>query len=246
MTIEQRQVPFGRSFIDFQIERSGRRKTVTIAVDPGAGVLLKAPSNAPVRRLDDIVKKKAPWILQRIVEFREFGPGPAPKEFLAGETYSYLGRSYRLKIERATNVDRAVASLHGAFLTVTLARGDAPDASEYLVRRAVVAWYRRQAERRLGERVAAYAARAGLRTPPVLVREQEKRWGSCSTKGELRFNWRVIMAPMSLVDYVVAHEVCHLVVRDHSMRFWKLLGTILPDYEERRSRLRVDGVRFRV
>jgi predicted metal-dependent hydrolase len=85
-----------------------------------------------------------------------------------------------------------------------------------------------------------------LRPPPVLVREQEKRWGSCNSKGELRFNWRVMMAPMSLVDYVVAHEVCHLVVRDHSTRFWKLLGTILPDFEERRARLRVDGVKFYV
>ncbi|MBK7585820.1 MAG: M48 family metallopeptidase [Myxococcales bacterium] len=70
--------------------------------------------------------------------------------------------------------------------------------------------------------------------------------GSCNSKGELRFNWRVMMAPLSLVDYVVAHEVCHLAVRDHSTRFWKLLGTILPDYEERRARLRVDGVRFHV
>jgi hypothetical protein len=246
MTLELRQVPFGRSIIDYRIERSDRRKTVTIAVDPGAGVILKAPSDAPMRRLDDVVKTKAPWILQRLVEFREFGPGPAPKEFLAGESYSYLGRSYRLKIERATNVDRPIAALHGAFLTVTLPRGDLPDASEVLVRRAVVAWYRRQADRRLGERVAVYAERAGLRVPPVLVREQEKRWGSCSSKGELRFNWRVMMAPMSLVDYVVAHEVCHLVVRDHSTRFWKLLATILPDYEERRARLRVDGLRFQM
>lgn len=245
MTLEQRQVPFGRSVIDYRVERSDRRKTVTISVGPGAGVILKAPVGAPMRRLDDVVKTKGPWILQRLVESREIGTGPTPKEFLSGESYSYLGRSYRLRIKRANSVG-PTAALHGAFLTVSLPRRDPTDAPRTLVKRAVVAWYRRQAGRRLVERVAVYAERAGLPMPPVLVREQEKRWGSCSSKGELRFNWRVMMAPISLVDYVVAHEVCHLVVPDHSTRFWKLLGTLLPDFEERRAKLRVDGARFHV
>jgi predicted metal-dependent hydrolase len=244
--LKQRQVPFGRSVIDYRIERSTRRETVTIAVDRGAGVVLKAPDNARMSRLDDIVRTKAPWILQRLVEFREFGPGPTPKEFVAGEGYSYLGRSYRLKIRLSSNTTKPFAFLHGAFLSVVLPRGDTADHRDANVKRAVVAWYRRQADRRLPERVEVYASRAGVCPPSVLVREQEKRWGSCNSKGELRFNWRVMMAPMSLVDYVVAHEVCHLVVHDHSTRFWKLLRTILPDYEERRARLRVEGVRFNV
>lgn len=246
MTLEQRHVPFGRSIIDYRIERSCRRKTVTIAVDPSAGVVLKAPVNATLRRLDDIVKAKAPWILHRLVDFRELGPGPTPKEFVPGESYSYLGRSYRLKIVRVSGGAKPSASLHGAFLTVSLPRGGFAEQRAALVKRAIVTWYRRQADRRLPERVGVYASRAGLCPPPVLVREQEKRWGSCNSKGELRFNWRVMMAPMSLVDYVVAHEVCHLVVRDHSRRFWKLLGTLLPDFEERRARLRVEGVRFHI
>jgi predicted metal-dependent hydrolase len=246
MMPEQGRVPFGRSVIDYRIERSDRRKTVMIAVDPSAGVVLKAPSNTPKRRLDDVVKAKASWILQRLVEFRELGPAPAPKEFVAGESYSYLGRSYRLRIERSRAVSRPTASLHGAFLTVALPHGEHALQREMSVRRAVVAWFRRQAERRLEERVALYVERIGLPSPVVLVRDQEKRWGSCSSKGALRFNWRVMMAPMSLVDYVVAHEVCHLVVHDHSRRFWKLLGTILPDYQERRERLRLDGVKCHV
>jgi hypothetical protein len=245
MTLEQGHVPFGRSIIDYRVERSDRRKTVTIAVDPSAGVVLKAPANATLRRLDDVVKTKAPWILQRLLEFRELGPGPTPKEFVSGESYSYLGRSYRLRIDRSSKVSKPTASLHGAFLTVSLPWGSIAE-RDALVKRTVVTWYRKQAARRLRERVEVYASRAGLLLPPVLVREQEKRWGSCNSKGELRFNWRVMMAPLSLVDYVVAHEVCHLVVRDHSTRFWKLLRTILPDFEERRARLRVDGVGFHV
>lgn len=246
MTLEQGHVPFGRSIIDYRIERSHRRKTVTIAVEPSAGVVLKAPVDATIRRLDDVVRTKAAWILQRLLEFRELGPAPTPKEFVAGESYSYLGRSYRLKIDPLSEGSKPAASLRGAFLTISVPRASVAEAHDLLVKRTVVAWYRKQAARRLPERVEVYTSRAGLRIPPVLVREQEKRWGSCSSKGELRFNWRVMMAPMSLVDYVVAHEVCHLVVRDHSTRFWKLLATILPDYEERRTRLRADGARFHV
>ncbi len=246
MRLQQHQVHFGRSVIAYRIERSDRRNTVTISVDPRAGVLLKVPSDAPIPRLDGLVKTKAPWILQRLLEFREFGPGPAPREFAAGESFSYLGRNYRLKIERSAGTAYPFAFLHGGFLTVTLGQRTFGGEAEVLIKRAVVDWYRRQAERRLAERVAVYARRAGLRPPPLLVREQEKRWGSCNSKGHLRLNWRVMMAPMRLVDYVVAHEVCHLLVRDHSRRFWKLLATILPDYEILRDRLRVDGVRFNV
>lgn len=246
MTLEQGHVPFGRSIIDYRVERSDRRKTVTIAVDPNAGVVLKAPVDATLGRLDDVVKTKAPWILRRLADFRDLGSGPTLKEFVAGESYSYLGRSYRLKLERSSDGSTPSASLHGAFLTVSLPRAGIAEQRDDLVKRAVIAWYRRQADRRLAERVALYAERAGLRHPTVLVREQQLRWGSCSSKGEVRLNWRVMMAPMSLVDYVVAHEVCHLVVRDHSARFWKLLGSILPDYEDRRACLRREGVRFQL
>jgi predicted metal-dependent hydrolase len=197
-------------------------------------------------RLDEVVKTKGPWIQRQMLEFSELGAGPVPREFVAGESYDYLGRRYRLKLERSSEITTPSASLHGAFLTIALARGDNAERRNALVRRAIVSWYRRRAHRRLPERVEIYASRAGVRPPPILVREQEKRWGSCNKEGELRFNWRVMMAPVSLVDYVVAHEVCHLIVRDHSTRFWRLLRTILPDYEERRARLRVAGVRFHV
>ncbi|MBK7585821.1 MAG: DUF45 domain-containing protein [Myxococcales bacterium] len=181
MTPEQRHVPFGRSVIDYRIERSVRRRTVTIAVDSGAGVVLKAPTGASMHRLDHVVKTKAPWILQRLMEFREFGPGPTPKEFVAGESYSYLGRNYRLKIEKSSDSVKPFASLHGAFLAVALPRRVPP--RDALVRLAVVSWYRKQAHRRLPERVALYAGRAGLHQPPVLVRAQEKRWGAAIARG---------------------------------------------------------------
>lgn len=244
MTSEQGQVTFGRSTIDFHIERSSRRKTVTIAVDPAAGVILKAPTDVPAESLGDVVSAKGAWILQRLMEHRELGPAPAPREYVSGETCLYLGRHYRLKVTRNGDADRPRAVMRGGFIVTEIPANVSDEDRPATVRKVLGDWYRTQARRRLPERVAIYAARAGLAQPPVLIRSQQKRWGSCSSKGELRFNWRIVMAPMPLIDYVVAHEVCHLEVRDHSPAFWKLLGTILPDYESRRGRLRKEGQRL--
>jgi len=243
---EHGQVDFGASTIAYRVERSSRRRTVTVAIDPVDGVILKAPTDVPEQRLDAVVIAKGPWILQRLQDYRELGPAPPSREYVGGESYLYLGRSYRLKVVTSAGIDKPSAALRGAFLTVEINKGSAMEGQKEAIRGSLVRWYRRQAGRRLPERVALYAARAGLECPPVLIRNQEKRWGSCSSKGEVRFNWRVIMGPMSLVDYVVAHEVCHLEVRSHSLAFWKLLGSILPDYEVRRERLRIEGRWYRV
>lgn len=244
MTQEHGQVLFGTSAIDYRVERSSRRRTVTIAVDANE-VVLKAPVDTSSDRLSDVVRSRAPWILRRVWEFEELGTAPQPMEYVSGESCTYLGRQYRLKVERTPASSKPHAALRGAFLVVTVGREVRVKDCRDQVESAVTAWYRKQARRRLPERVSLYASRAGRDVPPVLIRSQEKRWGSCSSKGELRFNWRIIMAPMSLVDYVVAHEVCHLEVRNHSAAFRSLLGTILPDHEVRRERLRIQGLAYK-
>lgn len=241
---EHHQVTFGESTIDFAVVRSDRRRTVSIAVDPCDGVILRAPTGLAGDRLDEVVRRKAPWILGRLSDFAEIGPPPAPREFVGGESYPYLGRNYRLKIERGGDLQRPEAALRGAYFVVALPPRLPSGERPRWVRRALVRWYRAHAKQRLAERVAIYTERLAVDTPPLLIRDQEKRWGSCNGKGELRFNWRIIMAPMSLVDYVVAHEVCHLEVRDHSAAFWKLLRTLMPDHETRKERLRRTGINY--
>ena len=127
----------------------------------------------------------------------------------------------------------------GGRLVVTV-----PVSSAAAVRKAVVAWYRRHAAERLPERAATWAKKMGMPVPVVLIRDQRRRWGSCDPKGNLRFNWRIVQAPMRLVDYVVAHELAHLAHRNHTAAFWAALGRVMPDYETRRERLRQVGRRF--
>jgi predicted metal-dependent hydrolase len=108
------------------------------------------------------------------------------------------------------------------------------------VRAALIRWYRRHAEDRLPERVDVWARKLGIPAPTVLVRAQRRRWGSCNQAGEVRLNWRIVQAPVSMIDYVIAHELVHVVRHDagHGPAFWALLGRVMPAYEARRDRLR--------
>ncbi|MEW6088311.1 MAG: YgjP-like metallopeptidase domain-containing protein [bacterium] len=112
------------------------------------------------------------------------------------------------------------------------------------VRNILARWYKKHAKIVLSKRVKIYSKKLKLITPEIILANQSKRWGSCNRKGQIRFNWHIVMASMFLVDYVVAHELCHLKYANHSKNFWKMLGTILPDYEIRRERLRREGPKY--
>ena len=229
MAIERSEVRFGLTAIPYVVRRSQRRGTVSIAIDPAMGVLLTAPQATPIARLDRVVHDKARWIVERLRRGPTGAERTAPREFVNGETFLYLGCQYRLKFAVGA-VPRV--TLVGGRLVVTV-----PEGSAAAVRQAVLTWYRHHAAERLPERAAIWAKKMGVPVPVVLIRDQRRRWGSCDPKGNLRFNWRIVQAPMRLVDYVVAHELVHLTHRKHTAAFWAALGRVMPDYEARRERL---------
>jgi len=237
---EESLVRFGNTAIPYSIHRGERRrKTVAVAVDPLEGVSVRAPCDTAVEQLDAIVRRKAEWILERRRRHRDLPPPPTPRELVSGETFLYLGRQYRLKVEPLAGAaaDEPVR-LVGRFLHVPVPRTRDVDAKATAARAKLVAWYRDHAAVRLAERVGMWAPRVGVEPARVLIREQRKRWGSADAKGVVRLNWRIVQAPIRLVDYVVAHELVHLRFPEHSRDFWAALGQVMGDYEERREALR--------
>ena len=241
--MERSEVQFGRTRIGYSIRRSNRRRTVSIAVDPDEGVLLTAPANTSVSKLDHVVHQKARWILDRIRARRALHPALPAREFISGETFLYLGRQYRLKVI-PTNGEVRPLALKAGWFTISAPASLAGKHRPGYVRAALIDWYRRRAEDRLPERVVVWSEKARVSEPVVVISEQQKRWGSCDHKGTLRLNWRIIQGPTSLVDYVVAHEVCHLVHQEHTAEFWRMLGRILPDYEHSKAELKKLGPRL--
>ena len=232
--LERDSVMFGHTEISYRIVRSARRKkTVTLSLDAD-GLTVRAPARFPAERAREVVRKRGAWVVSKGAQLTEMhARREAPRELVNGETLRYLGRQYRLKRVEGLNKAR----LRGGYL-------EAPQGGADEVREALTAWYKERAAARLPERVALYGPKLGVRPHKVLVRDQQKRWGSCNSRGELRFNWRVMMAPMSLVDYVVVHELVHLEHMNHSKTYWQRLGQILPDYRERRARLTELGVTY--
>lgn len=236
--MERSTVQFGDTRLGYTIQRTRREKTVAVAVDPVRGIEVRAPRSTSVDRLDQIVHRKAKWIIERRRRQEDLPPAPSRREFVTGETFLYLGRQYRLKIEEATpGDDFPGVRLVGRWLTVKCGPGER--VAE--VRGRLVAWYRAHAGRRLAERVRLWSGRLSAEPLGVLVRDQRKRWGSADADGVVRLNWRVVQASIPLMDYVVAHELVHLEHRDHTRAFWAKLGHVMPDYEHRREALRVLG-----
>jgi predicted metal-dependent hydrolase len=232
--VERSRIRFGTTVIPYAIERGRRLKSVAISVDPLDGVNVRAPADTPTTKLDVIVHRKARWILERQRRHEDLPPPPTPREFVSGETFRYLGRQYRLKLERTDDAEARVRLAEGRLIVPIASKGGtAADARDRLV-----AWYRERAAVRVPERVTAWSARLGLHPSSVLIREPKKRWGSADARGNIRFNWRIIQTPTRLIDYVVAHELVHLAHADHTRDFWATLGRAMPDYEARREALR--------
>src|SRR5690606_22377907 len=209
---------------------------------PVEGVLLTAPQGVTVGRLDDVVRDKARWIVERLRTVGQVETPVPPPQLVSGESYLYLGRSYRLRVGDAAR--EGAAELSRGWLEVPVRRGLPQAERRGAVLGAIGDWYRAHARARLPERVEAWAARLGVEPTNVLVRDQRKRWASCDDQGVLRFNWRVIQAPMRLVDYVVAHGLVRLRHREHTAALWARLGVVMPDYEVRKEALRRLGPRL--
>ena len=251
-TVETSAVIWGGTSLPYTIRRSPRRKkTVAVTVDPAGGVLLVAPVHLAIDQLDGIVARKAGWIVRRLRRAQSHGPPRSQREFVSGESVLYLGRHYRLKVHPLAAGEttlphdttgeakpRGEAKLRGGWLHVPAPAGVEQTAH---VRAALVAWLRRHAAARLPERVEAWRAKAGVAMPRVVVADQRKRWGSCDRSGTIRLNWRIIQAPMRLIDYVVVHELVHLRHRGHGRDYWRAVGRVMPDYERRREELRRYG-----
>ena len=234
---ETSSITWGDTLLTYTVRRSVRRKkTVAVTVDPAGSVLVVAPEGFAIGRLDAIVTRKAGWITRRIRRVREHAPLPSPREFVSGESVLYLGRHYRLKVDSTA---RGGAKLRGGWLYVPAGANGQQTAR---VRAALVSWFRRHAAERLPERVEEWRSKVGVSMPRVIIANQQKRWGSCDQRGAIRLNWRIVQAPMRLIDYVVVHELVHLRHRGHGRDYWQAVGRVMPDYERRREELRWRGV----
>jgi predicted metal-dependent hydrolase len=225
--------------IAYTIRRSDRARHARIVVDAD-GVEVVIPRRMALRHVEPFVEEKRPWIERTLRRIRG-AEERAGIRLEDGGTVPYLGRQLVLRVRvEPGRVRSHVALRAGGVLHVAVGEpGRQP------LRDALEAWYRRRARAEVAPRLDAACARAGTRYRRLSIRGQRTRWASCSSNGAMSFNWRLLLAPEEIVDYVVEHEVAHLEVLDHSQRFWRLVGKRSPGYREHERWLRRHGPALR-
>ena len=211
-----------------QIIRS-KRRTLALIIKPDGALVVRAPLRISEKAIEEFIEKNREWIEKKRAELLATMP-PSPKEFVSGETFMYLGNRYRLEIVK--NQSQPLR-LEETFRLAEAFQNEAQLAFER--------WYRGQARKILSERVYLYAQQQGFQFQKIRITSARTRWGSCSSNGSLSFSWRLIMAPLDVVDYVIVHELVHTIVHNHSKRFWNKVAKIMPDYKGCRKWLRTKG-----
>jgi predicted metal-dependent hydrolase len=213
--------------LTFDVRRSARRKNLGLTVDRGAELVVHAPLEADGGELTRWMRSKLLWVHRKLAQKDQLIEKNYEPEFVTGETFSFLGRSYRLAVVR--EAAEPLALVGEQFRLAADARVDG-----YAHFRR---WYIRTGRAWLGERVAQLARKTGVQPQRVEVRDLGYRWGSCGRTGTLNFNWRLLQLPARLIDYVIVHELAHLIHPNHGLEFKRLLNRALPSCSEREREL---------
>jgi predicted metal-dependent hydrolase len=224
--------------IEFELEYRNR-KTLAIQVKPINKIIVLSPIGLPEHIIKGKVSSKGKWILKKLLDFKDIGYIPSNREFADGEAFMYLGRNYLLQLFLDSTLTRLKVKLSDGILITY-----APTKDPVVLKKLLERWYRKEAEKVILKRIEYYKTKFRIEPAKIKIKEQKRRWGSCSSRGSIYFNWRIIMAPPLVIDYVIVHEMSHLIHRNHSLQFWKQVESILPDYKVRKKWLRDHGARM--
>lgn len=222
-------------FYKYTVVRS-KRKTFAISVGPDKGIVVKIPLHFPAADVEKLVMEKAEWITEKYNQMEEQQKDKPVHHFESGEVFPYRGTGFVLNL--IINRDRKrimVKKQAGTLLVVS------PTSESAVIKDAIEKWYRERAREVITDKVTYFQRFIGKSVGEIRIKEQKSRWGSCSSQGNLNFNWKIVMAPDEIIDYLVVHELCHRLHMNHSKEFWDSVGVIIPDYKKREKWLKENG-----
>ncbi len=206
------------------------RKTLSIYVESDGSVLVRAPRNIPQKVLDSIIKLKGYWIYKSVTELKELNRTKVAREIANGEGFLFMGKSYRLKIEE--DLEAPLMLTQGFF---KLDADEVGDAREHFIN-----FYKEKGKQHISERVHLIKGRFGVNPKSIRVMDLQKRWASRSDKS-VNFHWKVMLAPITIIDYIIIHELAHYLAPGHGSEFWEQVESVMPDYREKKIWLRNNG-----
>ncbi len=223
--------------IEYQLLPGTERQTTDIVIERNGIITVRPPLRLTPEQVDETVLGKRLWIYRNLAEWRDLNAARVTREWVSGESFPYLGSSYRLQLVQEQDEPLKLKDGRFRLLRSVVEKGGGDTAH-----RIFEAFYKEKGLPRIKRRVAYFAVKVGVSAGEVQIRDLGYRWGSCLKNGDLHFHWKCLMAPLTIIDYIVVHELCHLHHRDHSDAFWNEVDKVLPDYRDRKAWLKVRGV----
>ena len=222
--------------IEYRLLPGTDRQTTDIVIERDGLICVRPPKRMTPQQVDATVLSKRMWIYRNLAEWRDLNSTHVVREWVNGESFLYLGSSYRLRL--VGRQDEPLKLKDGRFcLLRSIVEHNGTEGAQA----AFVAFYQTKGVERITKRVEFFAPRVGVRPGRIQIRGMGYRWASCLKNGDLNFHWKCLMAPATVIDYIVVHELCHLHYRDHSDAFWNEVDKAMPDYRERKDWLRQRG-----
>ena len=225
--------------IDYQLLDGSERKTTDIVIERDGAIVVRPPKDYSPEQVDAVVDSKRMWIYRNLAEWRDLNATAVVREWVNGETFLYLGRTYQLSLVAKKDADLKLKD--GRFC---LNRKLIDEGGVEAAKSAFEKYYTDRGKKRIKERVQYYAPKVGVEPASVKVKEMGYRWASCGKSNSLSFHWKCMMASPKIIDYIIVHELCHIHHRDHSEKYWNEVDKVMPDYRERKEWLRKNGANF--
>lgn len=222
--------------IEYQLLPGVDRKTTDIVIERNGTIVVRPPKDLSPEQIDSIVESKRLWIYRNLAEWLDLNAAAVVREWVNGETFLYLGRSYRLAL--ISNADFNLKLKDGRFY---LNRSIVDEKGFDAAKKVFEDFYCNKGFQHINARVNYFAPKVGVKPVSVTVKEIGYQWASCSSTNSLNFHWKCMMAPSKIVDYVIVHELCHIRTKNHSDVFWNEVDKVMPDYRERKEWLKLNG-----
>jgi predicted metal-dependent hydrolase len=225
--------------IEYRLLPGADRQTTDIVIERNGLITVRSPLKMTPEQVDETVLDKRMWIYRNLAEWHELNTSRVNREWVSGESFLYLGSSYRLQLVQEQ--DKPLKLKDGRFCMLrSIVDAGGNDAAH----QAIESFYKEKGLPRIQKRVSHFADKVGVTAGSVQIKDLGYRWASCLKNGDMHFHWKCLMASLTVIDYIVVHELCHLRHRDHSDAFWNEVDKVLPDYRERKEWLRVRGAKL--
>lgn len=234
------------TIINYSINKKSNIKNITIKVKYPNTVTIVSPKSVNDEFIHDLVESKSRWILNKLNEFKNKESENPPILLIDGDKIPYLGNYYTLNVYKEKSIIKCSLIFKEDKFIAKVPYNISSNDQYIKLRELLVNWYLTEGGKLIKERISIYSKKLNLYPESITLKEQKTSWGTCSSIGNIYINWKILLAPLDIIDYVLVHELCHLKHMNHSKEYWALVGTIFPDYKEKRNYLKENSLKLNI